>query len=101
MKIKVSFGKIVIACLIAFAMGIYLLLIWAIKAILGIFGIDGETISLLGLAFFVPFLILSGGVLFLWLLELGFRNKYPMDKPIKISNKTLIKGLFKSLLNED
>ena len=59
MKIKVSFEKIVIVCLLVFATGIYLLLIWAIKAILGIFGIDSETISLLGLAFFVPFLFLS------------------------------------------
>ena len=31
MKIKVSFEKIVIACLLVFATGIYLLLIWAIK----------------------------------------------------------------------
>ena len=101
MKIKVSFEKIVIVCLLVFATGIYLLLIWAIKAILGIFGIDGETISLLGLAFFVPFLFLSIGMFFLWLLALGFKNGYPTDEPIKISKKTLIKGFFKTLVNED
>lgn len=101
MKIKVSFEKIVIACLIVFATGIYLLLIWAIKAILGVFGIDGETISLLGGAFFVPFLFFSFGIFLGWLLELGFKNRYPMDEPIKMSKKTLIKGFFKTLVNED